>query len=85
MLRHCSTRIGTCFIRQERESPRRNGIVKSSGCWFDHVWRRNQVGTDVLNLCPAFDMAFDEEHIRRAREKCGYVPSTRAALLDPKV
>jgi hypothetical protein len=38
-----------------------------------------------VNLEPAFDMAFDKEHLDRAKAKCGYCPSTRAALGSTKV
>lgn len=38
-----------------------------------------------VDLLPAFNMAFDEEHLNRAKEKCGHYPSTRAALNSPKV
>ena len=33
----------------------------------------------------SFDLAFDESHLSRAKAKCGYCPSTRAALNNPKV
>ena len=38
-----------------------------------------------IELEPAFDMALDEDHLQRAKEKCGYLPSTRAALKSVKV
>jgi hypothetical protein len=38
-----------------------------------------------LDLIKAFDLAFDEAHVRRACAKCGYLPSTRAALKKPRV
>jgi hypothetical protein len=38
-----------------------------------------------LTLEPAFDLAFDKEHILRACAKCGYLPSTRAALRSPRI
>ena len=38
-----------------------------------------------IELEEAFDMAFDREHLDRAKEKCGYCPSTRAALNNAKV
>lgn len=38
-----------------------------------------------LSLLKAFDLAFDASHVQRACEKCGYLPSTRAALMNPRV
>ena len=38
-----------------------------------------------IELERAFDMALDEDHLQRAKEKCGYLPSTRAALKSVKV
>jgi len=39
----------------------------------------------AVTLEPAFDMCFDSPHLRQARERCGYLPSTRSALNDKKV
>ena len=38
-----------------------------------------------VTLVPAFNMAFDKAHLDRAKAKCGYYPSTRAALKSAKV
>ena len=39
----------------------------------------------TIELVNAFDLAFDYSHLKRAKEKCGYLPSTLAALKHPKV
>jgi hypothetical protein len=36
-------------------------------------------------LWSQLDMCFDSTHLKQARERCGYLPSTRAALNDKKV
>lgn len=41
-------------------------------------------GSEV-ELVPAFEHAMDSTHIKAAMEKCGYCPSTRAALQAPQV
>ena len=38
----------------------------------------------MITLENAFVKALSKEHLKRAREKCGYVPSTRNALYHPK-
>ena len=38
-----------------------------------------------VDLLPSFDAAFDKDHLDRAKAKCGYYPSTRAALNSTKV
>jgi hypothetical protein len=39
---------------------------------------------ETITLENAFVKALSKEHLKRAREKCGYVPSTRHALYHPK-
>ena len=39
----------------------------------------------VVQLDNAFAMAFTAQHLKSAREKCGYCPCTRRSLHDPKV
>lgn len=57
-------------------------------CFYGHPVRVvNTEGREAIvdDLEPAYDMAFSPEKMKRARDKVGYAPATRASLCSDKI